>query len=558
MPKELKVAAYVRVSVESVQMHHSLEAQKEYYKQMIDNKPNWEFAGIYADKGISGTRIKQRTGFCEMIRDCEAGKINKILVKSVSRFSRNTVDLLNIVRKLKSQNISVWFEEQKIDSMTEEGELMLTLIVSIAQAESESISENEKWAIRKRFEQGIGNTKRRTFGYKWADDQMVIVPEEAEIVKQIFSDFLGGSSYMKIVDRLTEKGITTVNGKLFSTSAISRILRNITYTGNTLLQKTFIQDPISKKKKINKGELPQYFVENTHEAIVEMDTFQKVQEIFAYNKEAGKFPYNHTGKKYPFTKKVVCGRCGRHYTRQLWNTSKNGEKCPTWVCTGKKAEKYRRCDSKNIPEAKLMEASAKVLGIPEFDEELFFDKVESITVQGVHELLFCLHDGTEVIQHWEHTAQKASWTPERKARHAANRTASPAKTKGASCMTGRIRCELCGMNYNKQTRKVARAGMVTFWKCRGIGNGGSCASEQITHDHLNSILAEALGVAQMTDEIFTGQIDHIGMCEPGKLIIYKKNDGTIPGSYELLPMEKRQKPYRPRNRKGNVRSQGDT
>lgn len=558
MPKELKVAAYVRVSVESVQMHHSLEAQKEYYKQMIDNEPNWEFAGIYADKGISGTRIKQRTGFCEMIRDCEAGKINKILVKSVSRFSRNTVDLLNIVRKLKSQNISVWFEEQKIDSMTEEGELMLTLLVSIAQAESESISENEKWAIRKRFEQGIGNTKRRTFGYKWADDQMVIVPEEAEVVKQIFSDFLGGSSYMKIVDRLTEKGITTVNGKLFSTSAISRILRNITYTGNTLLQKTFIQDPISKKKKINKGELPQYFVENTHEAIIEMDTFQKVQEIFAYNKEVGKFPYNRTGKMYPFTKKVICGRCGRHYTRQLWNTSKNGEKCPTWVCTGKKAEKYRRCDSKNIPEAKLMEASAKVLGIPEFDEELFFDKVESITVQGVHELLFCLHDGTEVIQHWEHTAQKASWTPERKARHAANRTASPAKTKGASCMTGRIRCELCGMNYNKQTRKVARAGMVTFWKCRGIGNGGSCASEQITHDHLNSILAEALGVAQMTDEIFTGQIDHIGMCEPGKLIIYKKNDGTIPGSYELLPMEKRQKPYRPRNRKGNVRSQGDT
>ena len=555
MPKELKVAAYVRVSVESVQMHHSLEAQKEYYKQMIDNKPNWEFAGIYADKGISGTRIKQRTGFCEMIRDCEAGKINKILVKSVSRFSRNTVDLLNIVRKLKSQNISVWFEEQKIDSMTEEGELMLTLIVSIAQAESESISENEKWAIRKRFEQGIGNTKRRTFGYKWADDQMVIVPEEAEVVKQIFSDFLGESSYMKIVDRLIEKGITTVNGKLFSTSAISRILRNITYTGNTLLQKTFIQDPISKKKKINKGELPQYFVENTHEAIIEMDTFQKVQEIFAYNKEVGKFPYNRTGKMYPFTKKVICGRCGRHYTRQLWNTSKNGEKCPTWVCTGKKAEKYRRCDSKNIPEAKLMEASAKVLGIPEFDEELFFDKVESITVQGVHELLFCLHDGTEVIQHWEHTAQKASWPPERKARHAANRTASPAKTKGVSYMTGRIQCELCGLNYNKQTRKVAGAGMVTFWKCRGIRNSGACTSEQITHDHLNSILAEALGVAQMTEEIFTGQIDHIGMCEPGKLIIYKKDGGTIPCSYDLLPTEKRQKPYRPRKRKEDATCQ---
>ena len=388
MAEELKVAAYVRVSVESAQMQHSLQAQKEYYQQMIENESDWKFAGIYADKGISGTRIKQRTGFCEMIKDCEAGKINKILVKSVSRFSRNTVDLLNIVRKLKSQNISVWFEEQKIDSMTEEGELMLTLIVSIAQAESESISENEKWAIRKRFEQGIGNTKRRTFGYKWEDNQMVTIPEEAEVVKQIFSDFLGGSSYMKIVDRLTEKGITTVNGKLFSTSAISRILRNITYTGNTLLQKTFIQDPISKKKKMNKGELPQYFVENTHEAIIEMDTFQKVQEIFAYNKEAGKFPYNRTGKMYPFTKKVICSRCGRHYTRQLWNTSKNGEKCPTWICTGKKAEKHRKCDAKNIKEEKLMKASAEVLGLIEFDEVRFDERVESITVEKDGKLNF--------------------------------------------------------------------------------------------------------------------------------------------------------------------------
>ena len=391
MAEELKVAAYVRVSVESAQMQHSLQAQKEYYQQMIENESDWKFAGIYADKGISGTRIKQRTGFCEMIKDCEAGKINKILVKSVSRFSRNTVDLLNIVRKLKSQNISVWFEEQKIDSMTEEGELMLTLIVSIAQAESESISENEKWAIRKRFEQGIGNTKRRTFGYKWEDNQMVTIPEEAEVVKQIFSDFLGGSSYMKIVDRLTEKGITTVNGKLFSTSAISRILRNITYTGNTLLQKTFIQDPISKKKKMNKGELPQYFVENTHEAIIEMDTFQKVQEIFAYNKEAGKFPYNRTGKMYPFTKKVICSRCGRHYTRQLWNTSKNGEKCPTWICTGKKAEKHRKCDAKNIKEEKLMKASAEVLGLVEFDEARFDEMVESITVEKDGKLNFFLH-----------------------------------------------------------------------------------------------------------------------------------------------------------------------
>lgn len=151
---------------------------------------------------------------------------------------------------------------------------------------------------------------------------------------------------------------------------------------------------------MNTGELPQYFVKDTHEAIIDMDTFERAQEQFARNREMGRFPYNHTGKKYPFTMKVICGRCKRHYTRQLWNTSEISKKRPIWICTGKKAEKYRRCDSKNISEAKLMEASAAVLGIPEFDENIFSDKVEAITVQGTHELLFCLKDGTEVTRHW--------------------------------------------------------------------------------------------------------------------------------------------------------------
>lgn len=555
LPQKKKVAAYARISMETELMFHSFSAQVSHYSQLIQSNPQWQYAGVYADRGISGTGTKKRAEFNRMIADCEAGKIDIILVKSVSRFARNTLDLLKTVRHLRELGISVRFEEQNIDSLTEEGELMLTLMASVAQAESESISENAKWAIHKAFQNGIGNTRRRTLGYHWVDGKLTVIPEEAKVVKRIFTNFLAGGSHMKTAEELTGEGITSINGKPISVSAVGNILRNITYTGNTLLQKTFIQDPISKKKVMNTGELPQYFVQDTHEAIIDMDTFEQVQEKLARNKEMGRFPYNHTGRKYPFTMKVICGCCGRHYTRQLWNTSEIGKKRPTWVCTGKKAEKFRRCDSKNIPEAKLMEASAKVLGIPEFDEDIFFDKVESITVQGTHELLFCLHDGTEIIQHWEHTAQRASWTPERKARHAANRTTSPAKTKGASCMTGRIRCELCGLNYNKQTRKVAGAGMVTFWKCRGIRNGGACTSEQITHDHLNSILAEALGVAQMTEEIFTGQIDHIGMCEPGKLIIYKKDGSTIPCSYELLPMEKRQKPYRPRKRKGDATCQ---
>ena len=528
--RKLRVAAYVRVSEETKETQHSLHAQEEFYRRQIQEREAWELAGIYKDNGISGTNIKRREGLARLIGDCEAGKIDVILVKSVSRFARNTLDLLRMVRHLKQLGISVRFEEQNIDSLTEEGELMLTLIASVAQAESESISENIKWAIHKAFQNGIGNTRRRTLGYEWIDGKLTVIPEEAEVVKRIFANFLAGGSHMKTAEELTGEGITSINGKPISVSAVGNILRNITYTGNTLLQKTYIQDPISKKKVMNTGELPQYFVQDSHEAIIDMDTFEQVQEKLARNKKMGRFPYNHTGKKYPFTMKVICGCCGRHYTRQLWNTSEVGRKRPTWVCTGKKAEKYRRCDAKNIPEEKLMEASAAVLGIPEFDEDIFFERVESITVKGKHELFFSMKNGTEIVQQWEHTAQKASWTAERKAKHAANRTASPAKTKGVSCMTGKIRCELCGLNYNKQTRKVAGAGMVTFWKCRGTRSGGDCHSEQITQDHLNHILAETLGVAKMTEDIFTEQIDHVGMCNPGKLIIYKKDGSMIPCS----------------------------
>ena len=393
MSGKIRVAAYARISMETAQMQHSLAAQQNYYRQLIEGRADWEFAGIYTDRGISGTSRKKRDGLHRMLLDCDEGKIDRILIKSVSRLARNTLDLLKIVRHLKELGISVWFEEQNIDSMTEEGELMLTLMASVAQAESESISKNAKWAIHKAFQNGIGNTRRRTFGYYWVEGKLTVIPEEAEVVKRIFTNFLAGGSHMKTAEELNGEGITSINGKPISVSAVSNILRNITYTGNTLLQKTFIQDPISKKKVMNRGELPQYFVQDTHEAIIDMDTFERVQEKLARNKEIGRFPYNRTGRKYPFTMKVICGCCGRHYTRQLWNTSEIGKKRPTWVCTGKKAEKFRRCDSKNIPEAKLMEASAKVLGIPEFDEDIFFDKVESITVCGTHELLFAFHRG---------------------------------------------------------------------------------------------------------------------------------------------------------------------
>lgn len=322
-----------------------------------------------------------------MIADCESGKINKIFVKSVSRFARNTVDLLKIIRHLKAMDISVYFEEQKIDTLTEEGELMLTIMASVAQSESENISENIKWTIRRSFQKGIPNTRRRTFGYQWVDGKMTVIPEEAEAVRYIFHNFLAGKSRARTATELNAKGIRSVSGGKMAVSSISFILRNITYTGNTLLQKTFIRDPISKKKVMNTGELPQYLVWNDHEAIIDMETFQKVQKQLEKNKKEGRFPYNRTGEIYPFTGKIICGKCGCHYTRQLWNTGRKCGKRASWVCIGKLGGKDNKCDARNISEEKLMEIVAEVIGLKEFDGKLFRDRVENITIYDRSEIL---------------------------------------------------------------------------------------------------------------------------------------------------------------------------
>ena len=391
MDTKMNVAVYARVSMDTERMKHSASAQVEYYRKMIAENPEWRCAGIYIDYGISGTGMKNREEFLHLLKDCEEKKVDIILVKSVSRFARNTVDLLATVRKLSAWGISVRFEEQGIDTMTEEGELMLTLLASAAQSESESISENAKWAVRKGFEQGKENTRKRTFGYQWLEGKMQIVPKEAEVVREIYQNYLDGKSHSYTVHELNERGIRSVNGKEMSVTSISYILRNIVYTGQMLLQKTYVLDPFSKKKIINQGELPQYLVEEHHEPIINMETFQCVQERLRKKREEKVFPYNRTGEKYDFTQKIVCGCCGRHYTRQLW---KNKEKeCPTWICTGKKYPKEKRCESSNIAEGKIYEACKEVMGMEVFDEKIFDEKVEKIYVIGKDCLKFQLLRG---------------------------------------------------------------------------------------------------------------------------------------------------------------------
>ena len=275
-----RVAAYARVSETSDKLMHSLSAQVRYYRTLIHKNPQWLYAGVYADEGITGTLTSKRDGFNRMLKACEDGKIDIILVKSISRFARNTVDLLNTVRHLKELGIEVRFEKEYINSLSSDCELMLSVLASFAQEESRSISENVKWSVRKRFERGIPNGRVRVFGYRWIGNSLTIVPSEAETVKKIYSSFLNGKTPRRIAQELNDAGITTLRGCKWYDFTIRYVLKNITYTGNMLLQKYFVDDPIGKKLKANNGCLPRFFAENTHEAIIDMAVFDEVQAVF--------------------------------------------------------------------------------------------------------------------------------------------------------------------------------------------------------------------------------------------------------------------------------------
>ena len=249
LPNRKKVAAYARVSMETQRLHHSLAAQISFYSDLIQKNPEWDYAGVYADEGISGTSVEKRPEFMRMMKDCKAGKIDLILTKSISRFARNTVDLLKVVRQLKDLNIEVRFEKEKINSLSDDGELMLTLLASFAQEETISISNNVKWTIRKRMSEGNPNMRNIVYGYRWKDDTLIVVPEEAKIVRRIFQNFLDGKSRLETEREFAEEGITTRKGNRWTDSNIKVVLTNVTYTGNLLCQKEFVEDPITKKRK---------------------------------------------------------------------------------------------------------------------------------------------------------------------------------------------------------------------------------------------------------------------------------------------------------------------
>lgn len=316
-----RVAAYARVSTNSEEQVTSYEAQVDYYTKYIQGRADWEFVKVYTDEGISGTNTKHRDGFNEMIEDALAGKIDLIITKSVSRFARNTVDSLTTVRKLKEKGVEVYFEKENIYTLDSKGELLITIMSSLAQEESRSISENITWGKRKFFADGkVYLPYKRFLGYKKGEDGLPeIVPEEAEIIRFIYSLFLEGKTTCAIADILTEKGIPTPSGKLvqWSFSTVESILTNEKYKGSALLQKVFTVDFLTKKRKTNEGEVPQYYIEESHPAIIPPGEFEMVQEEMRRRK---RISHNYSGNNI-FASKIVCADCGGYYGPKVWHSN---------------------------------------------------------------------------------------------------------------------------------------------------------------------------------------------------------------------------------------------
>ena len=405
-PKAERVAAYARVSSGKDAMLHSLSAQVSYYSDLIQNHPGWLYCGVFADEALTGTK-ENRTEFQRLLAECRAGSIDLIITKSISRFARNTVVLLQTVRELKSLGVDVYFEEQNIHSVSADGELMLTILASYAQEESLSASENQKWRIKKNFEEGMP-WSGQVLGYKYVNGVYIVKPEEAEIVRNIFTDYLSGMGIEAIMKKLNAQGKTSRNGHAWCRSSVRKVLGNYSYTGNLLLQTTFRENHITKKTLPNRGELPMYHAENTHEAIVSMEDYQAVQAEMArrsakHNKTA------HGPVKYPFTSLIVCGTCGKGYRRKVTRTG------PVWIFSTFNVHGKAACASKQIPERTLEKAAAEVLGLDAFDAKVLHDKITAIRAEGNNTLVFLFKDGTQTVKRWTDRSRAESWTPEMRA-----------------------------------------------------------------------------------------------------------------------------------------------
>ena len=421
--KRKRVAAYARVSSGKDAMLHSLAAQVSYYSELIQRNPQWEYAGVYADENLSGTK-EARPEFQRMLQDCRDGKIDRILCKSTSRFARNTVTLLETARELKGLGISVSFEKENIDTMSGDGELMLTILASLAQEESRSVSENCKWRVRKKFEQGIP-TGLRMYGYDVRNGNFTILPEEAAIIQRIFHMYLDGMGSERIMRVLNAEGVPAPEGGLWNAGTIMMMLRNEKYAGDLLLQKSYVNNHVEKKQLPNRGELPQYFVAEDHAPIIDRETFDAVQAEIAGRREL------HTAKAadavkrpdMPLGDRIICGICGKKYRRKITRQG-TPYAAPVWICATFNYRGKAFCASKQIPEQTLMDLIAAALG-----ESRTADDVDHIEMHPGNRVLFVFRDGHAEEHFWKDRSRRDSWDAERRKRAAEKTRAQRQKGK---------------------------------------------------------------------------------------------------------------------------------
>lgn len=392
---KLRVAAYCRVSTDSDEQATSYETQVEHYTTFIQKNPEWEFAGIYADDGISGTNTKKREDFNRMIEDCNTGKIDMIITKSISRFARNTLDCLRYIRELKDKNIPVFFEKENINTMDSKGEVLLTIMASLAQQESQSLSQNVKLGFQFRYQNGEMTINHNRFmGYtKDKDGNLVVDETEAIIVRRIYREYLEGQSLIQIARGLEADGILTGAGKEhWRPETVKKMLSNEKYIGDALLQKTYTVDFLTKKRVKNEGHVPQYYVENSHEGIIPKDLFMQVQEemIRRANMRAGKKRRVYSSK-YALSSLVFCSKCGDIYRRIAWNN--RGKHSIVWRCCSRVQGGPEACDAETILENELHMMTVKAFNMLHINNE----SMRTVLMANIEEVINLPDDSLSVI-----------------------------------------------------------------------------------------------------------------------------------------------------------------
>lgn len=401
LPRQLNVCAYARVSCDKDTMLHSLFAQVSYFSGKIQSEPAWNYVGVYSDYAKSGTK-STRGDFEQMFRDAEDGKIDLILVKSLTRFARNTELTLKWIRRMKAIDVDIYFEEERIHTLSADGELLLTLLASSAQEQSRTCSLNTLWRVKKNFREGIPYGGNSCMGYSLCKGKFTLIPEEAEIVRLIFRLYIEGNGFCKIAKTLNGKGIKAYEGGLWSKNSVGTILRNRNYTGDLILQKTYRESYLTKKTLKNRGEKDMYIVEDNHEPIVSKEIFEKAKAI----REGKNGKCLRKEKCHEFSGLIECGICGRRFKYKKTKYNPKYE-CQTYNELGKDC-----CASKGIPESVLKEEIARLLKLKEFDEAKMRARVSKIVAFSGNRLEVHFIDGRVETILWKDRSRSESWTPD--------------------------------------------------------------------------------------------------------------------------------------------------